>query len=113
MMDSQSFDEGICAIANKLSYGDIFLYEELRSEMHIAILGMKEGRDKGYYFRAAKNAAIDYLRSKKWNYSYAAQFPHMSLDSMIEAGFQIDTEGNLYLPDHFLLLEIFEDEEKL
>jgi len=112
-MDSESFDKGICAIAGKLGHGDRFLAEELRCEMHIAILEMEEGWERGYYFRAAKNRAIDYLRSKRWNYSYDDQFQHQSFDGMLQAGFQIDTEGNLYLPDHFVLLETVEDEEKL
>ncbi len=99
--DSTEFDEGFQAIAKKLSNGDHFLAEELRSEMHIAVLSMETGRDKGYYFRAAKNKAIDYLKSKARNYSYGDLIKHVSLDAMKDAGFQIDTEGNVYAPEKY------------
>lgn len=99
--DSIEYDRGIQAIAKKLSNGDLFLAEELRSEMHIAILNMETGRDKGYYFRAAKNKAIDYLKSKARNYSYGDVVKHISLEAMEDAGFQIDTEGNMYAPEGY------------
>lgn len=99
--DSVEFDEGFQAIARKLSNGDSLLAEELRSEMHIAVLSMETGRDKGYYFRAAKNKAIDYLKSKARNYSYGDLVKHISLDAMKDAGFQIDTEGNVYAPEKY------------
>lgn len=104
--DSTEFDKGIRAIARKLSNGDSFLAEELRSEMHIAILNMEAGQEKGYYFRAAKNKAIDYLRSRARNYSYAASFKHISLEVMQAAGFQIDTEGKVYAPENYSSTEI-------
>lgn len=100
--DSSEFDEGFQAIAKKLSNGDHFLAEELRSEMHIAVLSMETGRDKAYYFRAAKNKAIDYLKSKARNYSYGDLIKHISLDAMEDAGFQIDTEGNVYAPEKYI-----------
>ena len=99
--DSSEFDEGFQAIAKKLSNGDHFLAEELRSEMHIAVLSMETGRDKAYYFRAAKNKAIDYIKSKARNYSYGDFIKHISLDAMEDAGFQIDTEGNVYAPEKY------------
>lgn len=100
--NSAEFDEGFQAIAKKLSNGDRFLAEELRSEMHIAVLSMEVGRDKGYYFRAAKNKAIDYLKSKARNYSYGDLVKHISLDAMEDAGFQIDTEGKVYAPEKYI-----------
>lgn len=99
--DSMEFDQGIKAIARKLSNGEKFLFEELRSEMHIAILGMEEGQNKGYYFRAAKNKAIDYLKSKARNYSYGAVFQHISIEAMYDSGFQLDTQGKLYKPEKY------------
>ena len=109
--DSLEYDKGIQAIARRLSNGDNFLAEELRSEMHIAILSMEEGQDKSYYFRAAKNKAIDYIRSKARNYSYGANFKHISLEAMTESGFQIDSEGNFYAPESYSTADmgIFED----
>jgi DNA-directed RNA polymerase specialized sigma24 family protein len=104
--DSMEFDKGIQAIARKLSNGDRFLAEELRSEMHIAILNMQEGQNKGYYFRAAKNKAIDYLRSRARNYSYAAVIKHISLDAMTEAGFQVDSDGKIYTPENFSAVDM-------
>jgi hypothetical protein len=86
IQDSTKFDEGFQAIARKLSNGDRFLAEELRSEMHIAVLSMEVGRDKAYYFRAAKYKAIDYIKSKARNYSYGDLVKHISLDAMEDAG---------------------------
>ena len=100
--DSSEFDEGFQAIAKKLSNGDHFLAEELRSEMHIAVLSMEIGRDKAYYFRAAKNKAIDYIKSKARNYSYGDFIKHISLDAMEDAGFQIDAKGNVYAPEKYI-----------
>ena len=109
--DSSEFDEGFQAIARKLSNGDRSLAEELRSEMHIAVLSMETGRDRAYYFRAAKNKAIDYIKSKARNYSYGDLIKHISLEAMEEAGFQIDTDGNVYIPENYKLTEIREPEE--
>ncbi len=111
MKDSIEFDQGFQAIAKKLSNGDRFLAEELRSEMHIAVLNMEVGRDRAYYFRAAKNKAIDYIKSKARNYSYGDLVKHISLEAMEEAGFQIDTDGNVYTPENYKLIEIREPEE--
>jgi hypothetical protein len=109
--DSSEFDEGFQAIAKKLSNGDRSLAEELRSEMHIAVLSMETGRDRAYYFRAAKNKAIDYIKSKARNYSYGDFIKHISLDAMEDAGFQIDTDGNVYTPENYKLTEIREPDE--
>jgi DNA-directed RNA polymerase specialized sigma24 family protein len=109
--DSAEFDPGFQAIARKLSNGDSLLAEELRSEMHIAVLNMEIGRDKAYYFRAAKNKAIDYLKSKARNYSYGDLVKHISLNAMEDAGFQIDTDGNVYAPEKYKLTEIREPDD--
>ena len=61
---------------------------------------MELGRDKAYYFRAAKNKAIDYLKSKARNYSYADAIKHISIEAMENAGFQIDTAGKVYAPEN-------------
>ena len=106
--DSTKYDRGIRAIARKLSNGNVFLAEELRSEMHIAILNMESGRDNGYYYRAAKNKAIDYLKSKARNYSYGDVIKHISLEAMEDAGFQIDAEGNMYTPEGYLSTDMQE-----
>lgn len=106
IQDSMEYDQGIQAIARKLSSGDKFLAEELRSEMHIALLGMEEGKDKGYYYRAAKNKAIDYLKSKARNYSYGAVFQHISIEAMADSGFQLDSQGKLYKPEKYSSTDI-------
>jgi len=93
------YDESIRKIANKLSHGDKFLAEELRSEMYITLLTAKDGKNKAAYLREAKCRAIDYMRSKLRNYSYEGVFQHISLEAMEESGFQIDTEGRVYSPE--------------
>ncbi|MDQ1326787.1 MAG: hypothetical protein QG641_67, partial [Candidatus Poribacteria bacterium] len=58
------YDESICKIADKLSYGDRFLAEELRSEMYITLLTShvppciggkeKDDKSKAVHLREAK-----------------------------------------------------------
>lgn len=103
------YDEGIRRIACKLSHGDKFLAEELRSEMYITLLTShvppcnggkeKDDKSKAAYLREAKCRAIDYMRSKVRNYSYEGAFQHISLEAMEESGFQIDTDGKVYSPE--------------
>ena len=95
----KEYHKAIRGIAWKLCGGDSFLMEELRSEMYISILSSKEDKNKAFYLKEAKCRAIDYLRSRLRNYSYAGVFRHYSLEAMEESGFQIDTEGHLYYPN--------------
>ncbi|MFC1716463.1 hypothetical protein ACFL6S_22525 [Candidatus Poribacteria bacterium] len=97
--DTMEFDKEIQVISGWLSRGDKFLAEELRSEMHIAIMNMEEGKPRSFYLRVAKCRAIDYLRSRSRHYSYGGVIKHVSLQAIRTAGYQIDTDGNVYLPD--------------
>lgn len=99
MKDSAEYDKKIQSIARWLSRNDKFLAEELRSEMHIAIMNMEAGKTKQTYLRAARYKAIDYLRSRARNYSYDGAIKHISLEAMTEAGFQIDTDKNVHAPN--------------
>jgi hypothetical protein len=61
-------DKEIAEFAKSLSHGDSFLAEELRSEMYIALLGMKGGATF-QNINAAKAKAIQYLdnwRRSQW-----------------------------------------------
>jgi len=98
MKDSIGYDREIQSITRWLSRGDKFLAEELRSEMHIAIMNMEAGKPKHVYLRAARYRAIDYLRSRARNYSYGGAIKHISLEAMTDAGVQIDTDRNVYAP---------------
>ena len=98
MKDTTEYDKKIQSIARWLSRGDKFLAEELRSEMHIAIMNMEAGRPRRVYLQAARYKAIDYLRSRARNYSYGGVVKHVSLEAMTDAGFQIDTDRNVYAP---------------
>ena len=89
MQDSTIYDKEIQILAKWLCRGNSFLAEELRSEMHIAIMNMEEGQDKALCLRVAKFRAIDYIRSRAINYSYGGAFQHISLEAMENAGFQI------------------------
>lgn len=99
IMNINDFDKDIRRIAWKLCGGDSFLAEELISEMYISILSSKGDKSKVFYLKEAKYRAIDYLRSRLRNYSYAGVFKHVSLEAIEEAGFQIDTDGNVYSPN--------------
>ncbi len=96
--DTMEFDNEIKAISGWLARGDKFLAEELRSEMHIAIINMEGGKPRPFYLRVAKCRAIDYLRSRARHYSYGDAIKHVSLQAIRKAGYQIDTEGNVYTP---------------
>jgi hypothetical protein len=93
------YDRDLGRIAWRMCNGDTHLAEDLRSEMHLALLMLPAGRDKAFYLWKAKCKAIDYLRSKARNYSYGGVVKHVSLEAMEKAGFQIDTEGNVYAPE--------------
>lgn len=99
MKDSIEYDNEIQLMAKRLSWGDTFLADDLRSEMHIAIMNMEVGKPKRIYLQAAKYKAIDYIRSRARNYSYGGVIKHFSIDALIEAGFQIDLDKNLYSPN--------------
>ena len=60
--------------------------------------GKEINKSKAVHLREAKCRAIDYMRSKVRNYSYEGAFQHISLETMEGSGFQIDTEGRVYLP---------------
>lgn len=96
--DTMQYDREIKIISRWLARGDRFLAEELRNEMHIAIMTMEPNPDVRFCIRVAKCRAIDYLRSKARNYSYGGRIKHVSLEAMRDAGFQIDTMGNVYAP---------------
>lgn len=99
MSDSFKHDKKIQIIARWLARGDQFLAEELRSEMHIAILNIQQPcPDEFFCLHVAKCDAIDFLRSKAHNYSHKNVFRHCSLEALEEAGLQVDTERNIYLP---------------
>ena len=64
-MDSTRFDSQIQRIAKRLSGGDTFLAEELRSEMHVAIISLAEMRiSDSVCIDIAKAAAKAYLSGK-------------------------------------------------
>ena len=104
--DYTEYDREVRIIAGKLSNGDSFLAEELRSEMYIAIMDMEVGRDKAFYLMMARYRAIDYLRSRARNYSYRSVVKHISLEAMADAGFQIDTVGKVYAPQNHRLASV-------
>lgn len=106
MQDSIEYDKKIKAIAGWLARGDKFLAEELQSEMHIAIMNMEAGKPMSFYLRVAKCRAIDYLRSRARHYSYGGAIKHVSLEAIKEAGFQIDTDGNVYTPKNDYQVDI-------
>ena len=100
MKDEVRYATDVLIIARWLARGNRFLAEELRNEMHIAIMNMDQDCDKAFCLRVAKCRAIDYLRSRAQNYSYGGAVKHVSLEALKDAGFQIDTEGNVYAPQN-------------
>ncbi len=111
--DTMEYDNDFQIIAGWFAKGDRFTAEELRSEMHIAIMNMEAGRDRSFYLRVAKCRAMDYLRSRARHYSYGDVIKHVSLESVRTAGYQIDTDGNVYRPteDSSINMEGTDDSE--
>lgn len=97
-VDTMLYDQQFQKIASWLARGDKFLAEELRSEMHIATARMEPGKPTAFYLKVAKYRAIDYLRSKAIHYSWGGAIKHVSLQAIRKAGYQIDTERNVYQP---------------
>ena len=95
-MSTLKYDKNIIAAARWLAKGDPFLAEELRSEMHLKLL-QTEKQGKTLCLHIARQAAIDFLRSRKHCYSWNDKFKHVSLSKMREKGLQIDTDCNIYM----------------
>ena len=66
MMDTARFDKRIQVIAKRLSNGDSFLAEELRSKMHIALADVFEQPESSDHIlmALAENVAGIYLQDK-------------------------------------------------
>jgi len=90
------FKAAFWKIAWEMAGTDSFLAEDLYQDMCLHHLFMRPGESKQFYIVAARNAAIDCLRSKKVNYREKQNT--MSLEAMESAGCQVDTEGNIYRP---------------
>lgn len=97
-VDTMEYDSEFKIISRWFAQGDSFMAEELRNEMHLAILRMPAEKPRSYYIVKAKGKAIDYLRSRKMNYSYGDVFKHISLEALLAAGFRFDLDGNVYKP---------------
>ncbi len=109
--DAVRYEKEVKIISRWLARGNSFLAEELKNEMHIAILNMDQDCDKAFCLRVAKCRAIDYLRSRAQNYSYGGVIKHVSLEALSDAGFQIDTEGHVYSPKNDYSVDIRNSED--
>ncbi len=98
MPDSLQYDKGIQKIAAHMTGCSIkhpsFLAEELRSEMHVAILEMEDGLSEKAYLRRAGDRAKNFIRQEAKHSRY-----NISLDAMQESGYQVDTSKRVYAPD--------------
>lgn len=97
-VDSMRFDNEFQKISGWLAKGNSFLADELRNIMHECVLKMPLEKSTGYYIKAAKYASIDFLRSRSKNYSYGDVTQHVSIEHAATAGYQVDTDGNVYAP---------------
>ena len=88
MLISDELDRRIKELARNLSGRDAFLTDDLYIVMYLSLMSAEEGHPIGYYVEQARHDAIDYLRQTDSN--------EQSLESMMERGIQIDTEGNIY-----------------
>lgn len=58
------------------------VFEDLIQEMYVALLEAGPGHTTSWYLTLAKNRAINYLKSKRHNYSYENQEEHISVDAL-------------------------------
>jgi len=84
--------------AYRLTYQTPDIFDDVCQEMRLVIWQLPEGMENGYYMRAARNKAIDYLKSKRRNYSYNDQFEHIPFDLLKENDFEFDTTLDLHYP---------------
>lgn len=86
------------------------LAEAILSE--ICIMALESNKTKISDLKSSARCwAIDYLRSKRHNYSYGDAFKHISLDAMTDVGIQIDMDLNVLLPRNFSALDAIEAKE--
>lgn len=92
-------------IARWLCYGDLDLADDILQEIYVAVLD--SGVTEWWELKLlAKSRAIDYLLSRRHNYSQDNRFKHISIEAMMDAGVQIDTDCNVLLPRNFNKLEV-------
>ena len=72
------------------------LADEIFQELALAVIEL-EITDFDYLRQMVRNRTKEYLKSKKYNYSWNNRFPYFSIDAMKEAGFQFDIDGNMYV----------------
>ncbi len=59
-------------------------YEDIRQEMCVTCLEIETDKPFKYVMKAMTNKAIDYLKSRRHNYSYENVFKHTSLDYWLD-----------------------------
>jgi len=75
--------------------------DDLVGEMYLALVESLQNypdQKAGFYYRCITRRAIDFRKSKRCNYSYKNRVPHISLEAMDDAGFQITTTGEVIYP---------------
>lgn len=92
-------------IARLYCKSDPDLAKAILSDICIKALESKKTKISDLKY-TAKSWAIDFLRSRRHNYSYGNIFKHISIEAMAEAGIQIDTDYNVLLPRNFRKLEV-------
>ena len=86
----------IKAVARRLTRDYPALHKDIEQEIALSFLEQDSGYTARELLMIAARDAIDFMRSRKCSYSWSNEIKHFSLERMIEAGYQIDTEGNIY-----------------
>lgn len=92
----QDFDAGLKNIAIYMAQTNPGTFNDIFQELRELLLRMPDGQNKGYYFRAARNHAIDYIMSNKANYTHRNKFKHISFELLCDSGVQFDNNGNYF-----------------
>jgi len=83
MADPLDYMSDIKAIAYIIGR-DKEVYNDIKSEMCLAILELDDVRNRSFVLRAAKYKAIDFLRSRKYSHSSGGRYPHFLCDDFDE-----------------------------
>lgn len=97
---NKEYEIEISKIVTKLCGNNKTLSEEVKNELYFAVLTSPHDKNNiKLCLHEAKCKAIDYMRML--NKQQPRNIKFVSLESMLESGFQLDLDGKVYAPGNF------------
>lgn len=109
---NERYEIEINKLVARLCGNNNMLSEEIKNELYLAILTSPHAKNNmRLCLHEAKCKAIDYMRTL--NRQRPRNIKFVSLESMLESGFQLDLDGKVYAPGNFNLSDSngFDDED--